>query len=317
MSHAQVLDWLLEAENPSARYLALCHLLGRDEQDEQVIAAREAIAGFHIVRDILDAQYPAGHWVKPDRGYSPKYKATIWQLIFMADLGMPRTPAIAHACEHVLQNAFHEGYGLFSAHKHSTGVYPCLNGSLMRALAHFGYHKHPTIEMVIQALIDWVQAVGFACPRNATQARNKDSWQVCLWGCVKVLRGIAALPGEKQTRDIRQIVDRGIALLRTHDLLHNQQPVLVETDSHWLQLGFPLGYHSDLLETLLALAEWDAIHGQDQAIRFILDKRGQDGRWRLEYTPTGTWADFGSVGQPNKWVTLRALVVERARRLKK
>ena len=315
MSNAPpVLDWLLEPGNPSVRYLTLCHLLGRDQQDEQVIAAREAIVGFHAARAILDAQYPAGHWVKPDRGYSPKYKATIWQLIFMADLGMPRTPAIARACEHVLQNAFHAGYGLFSAHKHSTGVYPCLNGNLMRALAHFGYHEHPTVQIVVQALIDWVQAVGFACPRNAIQAREKNSWQVCVWGCVKVLRGFAALPREKQTCAVRRVIEQGVNLIYARDLIQNQKPTLAETDSHWLQLGFPLGYHSDLLETLLALTEWDATRGLDQAIRFIIDKRGQDGRWQLEYTPTRTWTKFGSIGRPNKWVTLRALVIERAKR---
>ena len=35
----RVLDWLLEADNPSARYLALRHLLGRPEQDPEVVAA--------------------------------------------------------------------------------------------------------------------------------------------------------------------------------------------------------------------------------------------------------------------------------------
>ena len=30
-------------------------------------------------------------------------------------------------------------------------------------------------------------------------------------------------------------------------------------------------------------------------------------RWALEYTPDNTWATFGQLGQPNKWVTLRAL----------
>ncbi|MBN1579282.1 MAG: hypothetical protein JXA89_01170 [Anaerolineae bacterium] len=317
MSDVPAMEWLLEPENPSARYLTLRHLMGRDEQDEQVIAAREAIAGLHIVRTILDAQYPAGHWVKPGRGYSPKYKATIWQLIFLTDLGMPGTPAIARACEHVLQNAFHAGYGLFSAHKHSTGIYPCLNGSLMRALVHFGYVAHPTVQIVIQALIDWVETVGFACPRNAIQARKRTSWQACVWGCVKVLRGFAALPKEKQTRAIRRIVGQGIDLLRTRDLLDNQQPMLIETDSHWLQPGFPLGDHSDLLEALLALAEWDAAGGLDQTIRFIIDQRGRDRRWQLGYTPAKMWADFGSVGEPNKWITLRALdVIERTRRLK-
>lgn len=33
--------WLLEKENPSVRYWALCDLLGRKEQDQEVINAQE------------------------------------------------------------------------------------------------------------------------------------------------------------------------------------------------------------------------------------------------------------------------------------
>lgn len=37
-------------------------------------------------------------------------------------------------------------------------------------------------------------------------------------------------------------------------------------------------------------------------------KCDQRGRWPLEYEYGGkTWADFGLRGQPNKWVTIRAL----------
>jgi len=87
MENEQVLRWLLEPDNPSARYLTLRTLLGRSDQEDDVLAARAAIPRTPPARAILQAQYPAGYWIKPDRGYSPRYKATIWQLIFMADLG--------------------------------------------------------------------------------------------------------------------------------------------------------------------------------------------------------------------------------------
>ena len=81
------LSWLLDTDNPSARYLALRDLLDRPADDSELVAARSAIVRSAPVRAILDAQYPAGYWIKPDRGYSPKHKATIWQLIFLSDLG--------------------------------------------------------------------------------------------------------------------------------------------------------------------------------------------------------------------------------------
>ena len=94
-----LLNWLLEPDNPSARLLALRDWMGRSEDDDEVVAARASIMSSPPVRAILDAQYPDGYWVKPDRGYSPKYKASIWQLIFLADLGARRTEPVARAGE--------------------------------------------------------------------------------------------------------------------------------------------------------------------------------------------------------------------------
>lgn len=91
-------DWLLEPDNPSVRYFTLRDILERPEDDLEVIAARGAIMTSEPVIKILAAQYPAGYWVKPGRGYSPKYKATVWQLMFLADLGASRTEQIDRAC---------------------------------------------------------------------------------------------------------------------------------------------------------------------------------------------------------------------------
>jgi hypothetical protein len=49
------------------------------------------------------------------------------------------------------------------------------------------------------------------------------------------------------------------------------------------------------------------------ALQLIADKQDDLGRWSLEYDYTGkTWVDFGVKKQPNKWVTLRALIVLKA-----
>ena len=83
------LDWLLEEdkENPSIRYFALRQLLDLPESDEQVQAARSAIMDSGPVPLILEAQAPFGGWVMEGGGYSPKYRATSWSLLIMAELG--------------------------------------------------------------------------------------------------------------------------------------------------------------------------------------------------------------------------------------
>ncbi len=49
----QVLDWLLEKENPSVRYFALRDLVGRAEDDRELKAARRAIMTSPPVQAII------------------------------------------------------------------------------------------------------------------------------------------------------------------------------------------------------------------------------------------------------------------------
>ena len=360
MTAPAILDWLLEKENPSVRTLALRHLLGRNEQDPELVEARAAIASMPQVRAILGAQFPRGYWIKPDRGYSPRHKATIWQLIALADLGMsigaaqskdpvipsgggaldpgvdtctarkcrwespgregrsPERPprddtladkAVARGCEHVMCTALHAGIGLFSAHQHSTGIFPCLNGDLLRMLWYFGYGEHETVVRVSAVLARRVVDEGWICPRNGAHPRQRAAWRPCLWGCVKVLRGFAAIPLAARSYDVRQAIESGVAFLCAHDLSRDCGPELGDETTHWRHFGFPLGGESDLLEALLALVEMGVAIDQPKAVQVVVDKRLSSGAWALEHPLANAWADFGAQGAPNKWLTLRALRV--------
>ena len=68
------LPWLLEpdAANPGVRYFALRELLDKPADDQEVVAARQAVLTSGPVPAILDAQYADGYWVKPGSGYTPK-----------------------------------------------------------------------------------------------------------------------------------------------------------------------------------------------------------------------------------------------------
>lgn len=82
----------------------------------------------------------------------------------------------------------------------------------------------------------------------------------------------------------------------------------------WLRFGYPHSYNPDLLEALLALAELGVAHhpALDDAIDRVEEKRGRDGRWRLERSLNGKMqADVERKGLPSKWITLHALVVLR------
>ena len=93
------LDWLLEENQPSIRYLALTQLLDRPENDGEVQIAKEIIGKTGWAADILGAQKPGGWWVSDERLYQPKYTSTNWMLLILSDLGLTKAdPRIARAC---------------------------------------------------------------------------------------------------------------------------------------------------------------------------------------------------------------------------
>lgn len=302
--------WLLEHDNPSVRYFALRDLLHRSEDEPQVIAAREAIMVSIPVREILEAQYPEGYWVKPDRGYSPKYRATTWQLIFLADLGATPNEAIDGACSSVLENSFLPEEGLFTATKRATGTIVCLNGNLVHAFISLGYGDHPTVREVAERLAEKIAAEGFECRSNAVDRRKRETWLPCAWGAVKALKAFASLSPKQRSARIQEATARGVDLLFSRDLTVADYPSRSSKVSPlWFQFGFPLGYTSDVLEAVDVLAQLE--YGDDQrlqgAVEFALSKQDEHGRWPLERTLERTWTRFGRKGEPSKWVTVRAL----------
>ncbi len=303
------IPWLLEADNPSVRAFTLTDILDRPADDPEVIAAREAIMHSRPVQEILAAQYPAGYWIKPDVGYSPRYRATIWQVMFLADLGATCTEPIARACEHVLAHTYLSDVGLFSAHKQATGTFPCLNGNLLRALWHFGYGAHPVVQQVAETLARKVVEERFCCRCEAME--RGEGRLPCAWGCIKVLRGFAVIPYGIRSPAIETAIAHGVDFLLSYDLVRADYPYAQEIGDLWWRFGFPLGYAADALEALEGLAAHGAADDPRLVPVFerVVEKQDSRGRWLLETTLERTWTKFEEVGQPSKWVTLRALRV--------
>lgn len=323
MTRTVPLDWLLEPENPSARYLTLTVLLDRFPDDPEVIAAQNAIPGWGPAKAMLDAQWPAGYWMRPGTGYSPKYKATVWQVTFLAALGAPFTDAVNRACTYVLDHSRLPD-GRFSAYKTAKGAIVCLNGNLLRALQQWGC-QDPRLAESLEALAGMVARDGFRCRFNAAgvdkgppAARMCDGLP-CTWGAIKALGAFAEMPQQQRSPAVRAAVEAGVEFLldssapaaSTTNLATGDYLTATEPSPLWHKFGFPLGYTSDLLEALQVLVRLG--RGCDSrltaAVEIVRNKEDESGRWALEYKPDNTWGRFGQVGQPNKWVTVRALEV--------
>ncbi|MGD9148624.1 MAG: nitrogen fixation protein NifH [Anaerolineae bacterium] len=309
MTGADPIPWLLEAKNPSARYLTLTGLLGRSMDDPEVIDAQSAIPGWGPARAILDAQWAEGYWMRPGIGYSPKYRATVWQVIWLAALGAPRIEALDRACDFVLgHNRLPDGR--FSAQKTAQGAVACLNGNLLRAMRQLGFEDSRLGEST-EALAEMAIRDRFHCRFNARSpkpARMRDGLP-CAWGAVKVLGALGEIPGEERSPAVQSVLEEGTAFLLGGDFVCGGYPAAYRPSPLWHRFGFPLGYTSDLVELLEVLGKV-GVDGEPrlmEVVAFVCSKRDGLGRWALEYTPDNTWASFGQLGSPNKWVTLRAL----------
>jgi hypothetical protein len=323
------LPWLLDPDTPAVRHLALRDLLGRQSGDPEVADARAAALASDPIAAILAAQHPDGYWEKPGPGYATKYRGTVWQLIFLDQLGAdPADGRIQAACAYVLAHSLAStgGFGasgrVGSAPPPPSAVIHCLNGNLLRALIGFGWIE----DQRVQGAIDWeARAItgegmerwyatatcgpGFACAANEKEP--------CAWGATKALLGLARIPPPKRSRLVNQAIESGAAFLLSRDPAVADYPMgwgNTRPSGSWFKLGFPSGYVADVLQILEVLGELGC--GEDPrlagAISWLVAKQDERGRWRNEYAYNGkTWVDIERQGQPSKWVTLRACRVLR------
>lgn len=302
----ETLGWLLDPANPSARYLTLTRVLDRPEDDPDVLSSRVAIPQSGPARAILRAQYPQGYWMHPGIGYSPRYRATVWQLLFLAQLGIERTEAIDRAVEHLFEANQRED-GAFRASTELDDTPVCLNGSLLWALERLGYGDAPQVARAWTWLADDVRRRGFICTVPDRKVCGHDDRAECRWGTVKVLWAANAVLAERRNSAVVEL--RGAVAER----LLADPPHAGRDSPLWFRLTFPLAHTADLVQWLSVLV--DAGCGDDprlpHAYQWLETRQLPDGAWPLERIPGKMWADFGDVGEPNKWVTIRVLALER------
>ncbi|MBI4300335.1 MAG: nitrogen fixation protein NifH [Chloroflexi bacterium] len=328
--NADPLPWLLEDDNPAVKQAALRSLLDRPQDHPDLIRARAAAMEADPIASILAAQQPEGYWVKAGPGYSPKYTGTVWQVIFLDQLGADGDdPRVRLACEYVLAHAQTEAGGFGASYADTSGAPPpssaihCLNGNLLRALIGFGW----LADERVQRAVDWqarsITGEDFSCyyqsgtsgPGFCCAANEKLP---CAWGAVKAMLALARIPPGERPPHIQRAVQAGIDFLLSRDPVKADYPAgfgNTKPSQSWFKLGFPLGYVTDVLQNLEALCELD-LAGDPRlqpAIQWLITKQDRQGRWRNEYAYNGkTWVDFEGQGQPSKWVTLRACRVLKA-----
>jgi hypothetical protein len=309
------LDWLLEANNPGVRYLALRDLVGLTPNDPQLLQAKVAAYKKGPIEVILRQMDGKGFWKKSGAGYNPKYFSAVWSLILLSQLGasVKDDKRIKTACDYYLEHALSKDNS-FSYNGTPSGTVPCLEGNMCAALTLLDY-KDPRLDLTY----DWmarsvlgndVKYYAYTCgPNFACGANGKKP---CAWGAVKVMLAFSKLAKNKRTPVINNAIKKGKDFLFSIDPVTSDYPTRTDSKPNrsWWTFGFPVFYVTDILQIVEALGPLG--YGKDlhlkKTINYIKNQQGDNGYYALDYDyPDKTWYNFGKKHEANKWVTYRVL----------
>jgi hypothetical protein len=329
------LDWLLEKRDPGVRVFALRDLLGAPADDPDVVAARRAALRASPVREILEAQQPEGWWAKPGPGYSPKYRSTVWSMIFLGQLGAyGGDRRVRRGADYLLDHSRARApYGGFSVNGTPAGLLHCLAGNLCASLLELGFDDDPRL----QTALDWLarsitgEGIDPAVPasKGTSNVQNEaaryyrsgnsgpgflcsaNNHRACAWGAIPAMDALSRIPARRRTAAVHKAIEAGSAFLLSRDPATAEYPTPTggPPSRSWFQFGYPMGYVQDVLRNLEVLTAlgWGKDRRLEHAAQDLLKLRGPDGRWVMRYSYKGKlWCDVEAKGKPSKWVTLRA-----------
>jgi len=258
----------------------------------------------------LDYQLPDGHWVTPGTSvgelYRPKYIVTNWLAIVLADLGMTRSdPRVRRTAEVILKRWGRKELA-------SRGSEICVSGNAARYLIRFGYLDHP----VVQASIAWIVRTqkadgGWHCFRSRTG--TLDSWEG--------LAALAEIPERARDKSVRRSIESGAEFYLRHHLMEEGRVRYPP----WFRIHYPNHYYYDLLVGLRILTRlgYGADPRMTPALRWLRNKRGQDGTWALDAAHPDLDEEHGGyvfrdlaypmllepLSLPSRWATVEALSI--------
>ena len=326
------LSWLLEAQDPGVRYLALRDLVEKAPEDPELVIARNEAHTHGPIATVLENMQPEGYWVRPGPGYTNKYRSTVWALILLAQLGAQadQDERIMGGCSYLMEHALAKG-GQFNVYGNPSSTIDCLQGNLCWALLELGY-RDPRLGSAFEWMARTVTGEGMA-PRTDKDAELRyyaykcgprfacgpNYAQPCAWGATKVMLAFGKLPAADRTPLIEKAIQTGVDFFFSTEPSKADWPTRLgdKPSRNWWKFGFPVFYVTDLLQVAEALVALG--YAQDprlaNSLELIQSKQDEQGRWALEYDYIGkTWGNYGVKKEANKWVTLRALrVLKRAK----
>jgi len=309
--HDDVIQWLLQDNQPSLKWRTLTELLELDADEPEVARVKSAILQSTPVRDLLDKMHPDGYWLQKnprtkvnvgDGVLYGSFGSTHFCLAYLAELGMDRTqPEVKKAIERYLNLQNPDGDWL--------NHYSCLLGYNIRTFVLLGYRDDVRLKRSIELMLQTVREDGgYLCDWHEGKYKTKQV-KSCIRGSVKCLLAFAELPEYWDHPRCRQLVDY---FLRRGGVYKSKQPgIFVNQDMQ--RLSFPIIWRANLWEVLYALSKMG--YGNDERLQpawnALKSRADKVGRYQLDWTPTECPWKVGQRGENNKWITFYVLLAEK------
>lgn len=273
----------------------------------------------NIIDSIFKAQDKNGFWKMLDSSdksfptylhYLPNFKASLWTLILLADLGHDRDDDRVQKALNAMKNHFFDKEaGLFTLKEDHYPI-PCLNGNMIYLDSYF--NKKPSEES-FRALEFFHKNQRFDDgeyiePKNE-YTRNTSCYgrHTCYWGIVKLLKGISFIDPKFRSESIENLKKRCIDFILLHQVCfssHKNGKIMINKLD---KLTFPNMYKSDFLEILWLLKRESVKSSKMKAsLDLLKSKKQTNDFWLLERKLNNLTASVGELGQANRYITERA-----------
>lgn len=312
----EVIQWLLQDDQPVAQYYALTDLLGVKREDPEARSARARIARVGWAKDQLEKQGPKGFWEPREPRsvgewveflYNPPFLSTNWRALVLSDFGLDRAdPRIKKVADLIFDYKLRLSSPFNFFYEEA-----CIAANTARMLTRFGYAD----DVRVRKLYDWLledqrEDGGWNCSQGTPG--TLDVWEP--------LAAFAALPKARRSSKMDAAISRGAEFYLERRLFREGRPY-----APWLRLHYPNHYFYDILVGLDVLTELGFADDSrlQPATQLLKDKRRPDGRWLLDRSHPDIGAGMTihpdrkkikplvieSPGKPSKWITLKALRV--------
>jgi hypothetical protein len=291
-----VIDWLLDTD-PSIRWQVMRDLT--DTPAEVVAAERSRVAVEGWGPRLLDQQRPDGQW--GDGVTTPFWWSNLYTLLFLRDLGLDPTSARARTAIDLVRTNVTWGPQFGDSPFFEGEVEPCINGRVVALGAYFGERSD---RLVDRLLSEQLGDGGWNCEAERGSTRSSFHTTIC------VLEGLLAFEQTfGATPPVTDARRRAQEYLLERRLLRRSSTGEV-IDPTWTRFAFPTLWHYDLLRALdyLRAADVRPDARVEEAVATVRERSRGSGRWLLDVRHRDTlYVELaGTVGAPNRWVTLRA-----------